>query len=82
MEIENRRGQDDAEELFVYGGYSKVRNASNVHAVGGGGQQQQQQEQHRTSGSEGIVHVDCWTLPLKSLLSDGGGIEPGFVRLK
>jgi len=82
VEIENRRGQDDAEELFVYGGYSKVRNGSNFHAVGGGGQQQQQQEQHRTSGSEGIVHVDCWTLPLKSLLSDGGGIEPGFVRLK
>ena len=64
------------EALFIYGGYSKVRNASNVHACGGG------QQQHRTSGSEGIVHVDCWTLPLKSLLSDGGGIEPGFVRLK
>ena len=59
------------EALFVYGGYSKVRNASNVHACGGG-QQQQQQQQHRTSGSEGIVHVDCWMLPLKSLLSDGG----------
>ena len=58
------------EALFVYGGYSKVRNASNVHACGGG--QQQQQQQHRTSGSEGIVHVDCWMLPLKSLLLDGG----------
>lgn len=65
------------EALFMYGGYSKVKNTCHVYngeRTGNGGQQrQQQQQQHhgmRKSSSEGIVHVDTWILPLKSLIGD------------
>ncbi|KAL7546836.1 hypothetical protein ACHAWF_010164 [Thalassiosira exigua] len=60
-----------AEALFVYGGYSKVRNASAPGA----------------SKSEGIIHVDCWTLPLKQLANAGkggqlnGNAPPAWERL-
>ena len=47
-----------SETLFVYGGYSKLKN---VNAQNG-------------SKSEGIMHVDCWMLPLKSLV---GGLNAG-----
>jgi len=45
------------EALFVTGGYSKVKNANAPGA----------------SKSEGIMHVDCWMLPLKSLVNAGKG---------
>ena len=47
------------ESLVIYGGYSKVKNANAPGA----------------SKSEGIMHIDCWMLPLKSLLNSnkGGG---------
>jgi len=50
------------EALFVSGGYSKVKNANAPGA----------------SRSEGIMHVDCWMLPLKSLVAGkgGGGASP------
>ncbi|KAL3777575.1 hypothetical protein ACHAW5_008594 [Stephanodiscus triporus] len=71
------------EALFVYGGYSKVRNASTVHVGNGGGDGNGNgngQQQHRglSKSSEGIVHVDCWMLPLKSLvgIAAGGGAAP------
>ncbi|KAL7469925.1 hypothetical protein ACHAXS_010194 [Conticribra weissflogii] len=56
------------ESLFIYGGYSKLKNP-NLGGTGnaGGGIK-----------SEGITHVDCWMLPLKSLLNTtgkGGGIS-------
>lgn len=67
----------EGDALFVYGGYSKVRNASNI--VGNSSENVNgRQQQHHGLGksSEGIVHVDCWFLPLKSLvggLAAGGG---------
>ncbi|EED88418.1 predicted protein, partial [Thalassiosira pseudonana CCMP1335] len=57
-----------SEALFVYGGYSKLKN---VNAPGG-------------SKSEGIMHVDCWVLPLKSLVggvSAGGANPPSWERI-
>ncbi|KAL9185020.1 hypothetical protein ACHAXT_002797 [Thalassiosira profunda] len=45
------------EALFVCGGYSKVKNANAPGA----------------SRSEGIMHIDCWMLPLKSLVGGGKG---------
>ena len=47
------------ESLVVYGGYSKVKNVNSPNA----------------SKSEGIIHIDCWILPLKALAnaSKGGG---------
>jgi hypothetical protein len=67
----------EGDALFVYGGYSKVRNASNIHSNGnssGNINGRQQQHHGLCKSSEGIVHVDCWFLPLKSLL---GGIAAG-----
>ena len=53
------------EALFVYGGYSKVKNAN---AQG--------------SKSEGIIHIDCWMLPLKSLVAglNAGQSPPSWER--
>ncbi|KAL7534458.1 hypothetical protein ACHAXR_005887, partial [Thalassiosira sp. AJA248-18] len=60
------------EALVVYGGYSKVKNANAPGA----------------SKSEGIMHVDCWMLPLKQLVtasSKGGPLNgtspPSWERL-
>mmetsp|Transcript_18589 Transcript_18589/g.38923 ORF Transcript_18589/g.38923 Transcript_18589/m.38923 type:complete len:838 (+) Transcript_18589:28-2541(+) len=66
------------ESLFIYGGYSKLKNPNlgGAGSTGGGNK------------SEGITHVDCWTLPLKSLLNamgKGGGITgaspPAWERI-
>ena len=48
------------ESLVIYGGYSKVKNANAPGA----------------SKSEGIMHIDCWMLPLKSLLNANKGSGP------
>lgn len=53
------------EALFVAGGYSKVKNANAPGA----------------SRSEGITHVDCWTLPLKSLANGVGATPPSWERV-
>jgi hypothetical protein len=55
------------ETLFVYGGYSKVKN---VNAPGG-------------SKSEGIIHVDCWMMPLKTLVGglNNGANPPSWERI-
>lgn len=55
-----------SEALFVYGGYSKVKNAN---AQG--------------SKSEGIIHADCWMLPLKQLVAglNGGQNPPAWERI-
>ena len=56
-----------SETLFVYGGYSKLKN---VNAQNG-------------SKSEGITHIDCWMLPLKSLVGglNAGQNPPGWERI-
>ncbi|KAL3821839.1 hypothetical protein ACHAXA_002592 [Cyclostephanos tholiformis] len=66
----------EGDALFVYGGYSKVKNASNIHVGNGSGNINGRKQQHHglSKSSEGIVHVDCWALPLKSLV---GGIAAG-----
>jgi hypothetical protein len=57
--------------LFVYGGYSKLKNSN---ATGG-------------NKSEGITHVDCWMLPLKPLLDANkngplsGASPPSWERI-
>ena len=57
-----------SEALFIYGGYSKLKNPNLVTAGGNapGGNK-----------SEGILHVDCWMLPLKALLNAGKGSGGG-----
>lgn len=59
-------GTAPSEALFVYGGYSKVKNAN---AQG--------------SKSEGIIHIDCWMLSLKSLTGglNGGQNPPSWERI-
>lgn len=60
-------GTAPCETLFVYGGYSKVKNA-NVQG---------------SSKSEGIIHNDCWMLPLKQLVAglNGGQNPPSWERI-
>ena len=59
------------EALVIYGGYSKVKNANAPGA----------------SKSEGIMHIDCWMLPLKPLInaSKGGPLNgsspPSWERI-
>ncbi|KAL3802610.1 hypothetical protein HJC23_011934 [Cyclotella cryptica] len=60
-------GTAPSESLYVYGGYSKVKN---VNVPG-------------ASKSEGIIHVDCWMLPLKSLVGglNNGSNPPSWERI-
>ena len=61
-----------SEALFIVGGYSKVKNASSGPGA---------------NRSEGIMHVDCWMLPLKQLIADSkggplnGASPPSWERL-
>ncbi len=62
-----------SEVLFVYGGYTRMKN-NNVVVTGnsgGGGSSSSHGVLATTSKSESIVHVDCWMLPLKSLANGG-----------
>ena len=64
-----------SEVLFVYGGYTRMKNNnvvvgnSNSNGV------------VATSKSESIVHVDCWMLPLKSLVNGSSSQPPSWERI-
>mmetsp|Transcript_4199 Transcript_4199/g.6417 ORF Transcript_4199/g.6417 Transcript_4199/m.6417 type:complete len:731 (+) Transcript_4199:102-2294(+) len=61
-----------ADALFIYGGYSKLKNAN----TGAG-----------ANKSEGITHIDCWMLPLKPLINASksgplsGASPPSWERI-
>ncbi len=60
-----------ADALFIYGGYSKLKNANAPGA----------------NKSEGITHIDCWMLPLKQLIKSNksgpllGASPPSWERI-
>jgi hypothetical protein len=60
-----------ADALFIYGGYSKLKNANAPGA----------------NKSEGITHIDCWVLSLKPLLNSSksgclsGASPPSWERI-
>ncbi len=60
-----------ADTLFIYGGYSKLKNANAPGA----------------NKSEGITHIDCWMLPLKQLIKSNksgplsGASPPSWERI-
>ena len=57
-----------SEVLFVYGGYTRMKN-NNAVVVHNSMGSNNSNGVLATSKSESIVHVDCWMLPLKSLVS-------------